>query len=123
MKKEFVPYNLALKLKDLGFDGDYLHDKEVMMSMFSESDPKAAEDMINHEYTKGIKAPLWQQAFDWCLDKLKFVDSYAIIIDCDSYSLVIIDYYHNTIKETLVDGKTKEDCIERLIKLIELLEA
>ena len=61
MEKEFAPYELAVKLKELGFDepcfGYYRIDEKFMAltnyhENYNDSDSR-------------ISAPLWQQAFDW----------------------------------------------------------
>ena len=55
MKKEFIPYEQALELKELGFDEDtvaiYDQSKELENTLFS----------TGFE----LKAPLYQQAFRW----------------------------------------------------------
>src|SRR5690606_12554873 len=57
---QFVPYELAVKLKELGFDegcfGTYLW--EVL---------EIGLDIPNDEYF--TRAPLWQQAFDWFIEE------------------------------------------------------
>jgi hypothetical protein len=71
MKKYFVTYEIALKLKKLGFD-------EPCLAVFNGekivySDTKN-NNSLNHEDYKNIfgelcLAPLWQQATDWLLEK------------------------------------------------------
>lgn len=67
MGKEFVPYKLAVKLKELGFDepclanyvsGTYGFEKVVnTLEIWNDEDVEILHSKI--------KAPLWQQAFDW----------------------------------------------------------
>ena len=116
MEKEFVPYKLAVKLKELGFDEECLMLWEHTDFWTNLVRPEEFKKVVSERY---CQAPLWQQAFDWCLDKLKLIESYAIIIDSDSYSLVIMDYYYNDIKENLTQSSTKEECIKKLIELCE----
>lgn len=74
MVKQFVTYEIALKLKGLGFDEecfgvyyDYKGDPKLCFdSLFSN------KDMIihtnEHSYYALCLAPLWQQAIEWFLD-------------------------------------------------------
>lgn len=60
MEKEFVPYELAVKLKAFGFDepcfGAYHNQKLID---------------IGSEYSYDVKAPLFQQAFRWFREKFE----------------------------------------------------
>ena len=58
MKKEFVPYELALKLKEIGFD-------EEGFGMYNEN----GEVLPFKPYTSESKAILFQQAFRWFREK------------------------------------------------------
>ena len=66
MKKQFVPYELAVKLKELGFD-------EPCMSTISNIEAihiKGTRRLPSGAMcTEEVNAPLWQQAFDWFRDK------------------------------------------------------
>ena len=66
MEKEFVPYEQALALKELGFDGDccqaYHINGENELSEFYSNPPIVDEWLKKLPF---IKAPLWQQAFRW----------------------------------------------------------
>lgn len=66
MKKQFVTYDIALKLKELGFDEEcfgyfirkYKEFKLIEGDLFSNNTYTGAENFL-------ICAPLWQQAIDW----------------------------------------------------------
>lgn len=76
MDKEFVPYELALKLKELGFD-------EPCMAFYEEKhlknfvNPFLKTQILNSDLKGRVEgfrvnscvAPLWQQAFDWFREK------------------------------------------------------
>ena len=125
MKKEFVPYELALKLKELGFN-------EKCFSYYNTNLGKRL--FIN---SGDIKAPLWQQAFDW-LDK-----EFGLFVSFDKidntrnfyYDFMIIDSKNRDYNdEDLIDsasrildkGKynTYEEarlgCLKKLIELIKV---
>ena len=64
MEKQFVPYELALKLKEIGFNEEclrhYENDDEALYESFGLGYLKNS-DLTEYE----TSAPLWQQAFDW----------------------------------------------------------
>ena len=65
MEKEFVPYELALELKELGFDepcfGIWVKGEQKYKVMYVAKQ----EDAWMAEQNDGILAPLYQQAFKW----------------------------------------------------------
>ena len=70
MKEQFVTYEIALKLKELGFDescfGYYGIQNEIKYEISYNSDP-------NLQKRKFISAPLWQQVIDWFREKYDIV--------------------------------------------------
>lgn len=71
MKKEFVPYEQALTLKELGFDEpciarwivtDIRDGGEVKLEIWNDEDTE-------YEVKSSTKAPLFQQAFTWFREK------------------------------------------------------
>lgn len=73
MEKEFVPYELAVKLKELGFDepcfghfGSITEPEELQIFPNTESCLEP-EDMINSNLDYGLSctAPTFSQAFRW----------------------------------------------------------
>ena len=90
MEKEFLPYNLALELKELGFKeecfGFYESLKKIgdsycfnnysmwdgISQNISESDDYHLYITLNElygYYDNILRAPTWQQAFDWFREK------------------------------------------------------
>ena len=71
MNKEFVPYELAIDLKTLGFDDQCIcgYDNEGRLrSKLAHSNDKGARiDWDRHDIH--IPAMLWQQAFEWLRKK------------------------------------------------------
>lgn len=67
MEKEFIPYDLALRMKQLGFDehclGYYTNDKDYPFIL----DVRNLKD----KYKEEIKVPTWNQAFEWFREKHK----------------------------------------------------
>jgi hypothetical protein len=72
MKKiedKFIPYDLALRLKDLGFDYEclgkyFLQDGVNDFIAIGNVEIEAAEN-AGDDITFACDAPLWQDAFDW----------------------------------------------------------
>lgn len=64
MEREFVPYELAVKMKELGFEqpclGIYNPSSSINFLSFGQ---------YNCQYPVSTLAPLWQQAFDWFREK------------------------------------------------------
>lgn len=64
MVKQFVTYEIALKLKELGFDEKCIGVFSLSKTLYT---PKTDFDEIDELHF--IKAPLWQQALKWLRDK------------------------------------------------------
>lgn len=66
LEKEFIPYNEALAMKELGFDeecfGLFVRDKSLLIKQMPNQ--KECE-----EYFGGILAPTFSQAFGWFREK------------------------------------------------------
>lgn len=85
MEKEFIPYEIALKLKELGFNGDCFAiwsgfdeinfsttDKvRLYSSKFRINDTQSATFYINdfNSLSSRVSAPTFSQAFRWIKDK------------------------------------------------------
>jgi hypothetical protein len=120
MKDQFVPYELAVKLKEMGFDerclaGYYNDGKSLWFFRFhknSEREPTVAERFAT--------APLWQQAFDWFRDK-----GYGAFVETwinggvkkfrgrNNYTPLFITDVFDTYEEA------REACLEKLIQILE----
>jgi len=86
MEKEFVTYELALKLKELGFDEPcwgYYHVNEG----YSIGYAFCYSDRESQPYY-GCSAPLFQQAFRWLYQKLN-IDKGIMPLDVESQDLLL----------------------------------
>ena len=134
MKEQFVPYELALKLKELGFD-------EECLGAYNQSDNNKfmiAPQLSSYEINTGknsdrtdinvVTAPLWQQAFDW------FRERHNHSGEVYFYSSADFGKWHFDIEPLKLDGErfttpvkegfqtyslARESCIEKLIEIIE----
>jgi hypothetical protein len=79
MNKEFVPYEQALELKELGFD-------EPCFGYYNVSNQELIEDLSNNrtgnDDSRWASAPLYQQAFRFFREKY------------DKYGVVNIDFFY-----------------------------
>lgn len=108
MNKEFVPYELALKLKQLGFDEPCIATHGYLELYINTDD--------GH-----IKAPLYQQAFRWFREKYKL--SGLIEIGTHKYSFIIFNEAKDSRKITSsMNGTFEEAELACFTKLIEIVE-
>jgi hypothetical protein len=125
MQEEFVTYELAVKLKELGFD-------EECLNIFFKREKRISFNIgyylnKNSDFTEDsnyISAPLWQQTFDW------FRDQYRLHTEIRSYTAerftFVIQELKNTVKYIEYGGinnifktyeEAREACLEKLIEL------
>ena len=76
METQFVPYDLALKLKELGFDelcfGWWSYINGNTASFYSYNCNNT--DLVHlNTFPKNCTAPLWQQAFDWLFKEFSYI--------------------------------------------------
>ena len=122
MEKEFVPYELAVKLKALGFDepcfGAY-HNENYL-------DLKSEE----YDYSYAVKSPTFSQAFKWFRDKNIYatINTYHSVNKDKPFGLSI-DYLHESGKWDYFDYRGESDfetyeeaelaCLTKLIEIVE----
>jgi len=113
MKKEFIPYEQALALKELGFDELCLGRYDPLKVLVTISKPN------NNSYYKGsvpsfISAPLYQQAFRWLLVLVNkdehFSNKWTISYNEDYYSLFLGGCNMGVFKAEL-------ECLKKLIEI------
>ena len=122
MTKEFAPYELAVKLKALGFNescfGFYLEDGTWTPASYSR---KGTVFPSNTDLLPGwCAAPLYQQAFKW------FREKYSLCIVIKPIDDKKLELGYNLLKNGLMLGShiTYEEAeLACLIKLIELVES
>lgn len=111
MQEQFIPYELALKLKELGLDGF-----EVFgyYNLIEYSGKWTVESRINPDSVNYLEAPLWQQAESFLRTKMLF----HIVFREDGWYWEILHKGHFS-----KDGNFKtyeearQDCLEKLIEL------
>ena len=112
MNKEFVPYELALKLKQLGFDEPCIATHGYLELYINTDD--------GH-----LKAPLFQQAFRWFREK-------GFFVSFSTHDYNIHDFYikwsmpdSSTLSESILSDtydtyeETELACLTKLIEIVE----
>lgn len=118
METQFVPYELAVKLKELGFEGSSLAYYESNGEMFADLKVYHSKYIV-----KGTAclAPLWQQAFDFILSKINlqtdYNSQYVLTFDGE-FSLEYRQYFPHEgmslINETTGNYETLKKLIEKV---------
>jgi hypothetical protein len=117
MKNEFVPYEEALALKELGFD------EELCYGFYDEMDNNKPKAGIS--YGTINRAPLYQQAFRWFREEYNIHSIFEH--DSDNYYYVIQgvnDFDFTTVDSSEENGlylkyqKVQDACLRKLIEIV-----
>lgn len=105
MEKEFVPYEIALKLRELGFDEEcfrtYSSTNETSTIIFN-----------------GVNVPLWQQAFDWFREKHNFYSFIKPLKFTNKIEFYIYEDDRTFSNSTyLTYEEARLECLKKLIEL------
>lgn len=121
LQEQFVPYNIAVKLKELGFNEECLatiDQTEYLHIKGTKNNPRAS---MMYDI---IKAPLWSQVFDWFEEKHKLysICEYVIldfgVTDCRNQDMKIIKTIsHQSTFRTKLEVKTA--CLKKLIEIVD----
>jgi hypothetical protein len=124
MEKEFVPYELALRMKQLGFDetcfGCYTKDKELSYDY--------SDNREEGHYFQDCTAPTYSQAFRWFREKYTTKGWVTPIVNVDGFSDIHEARIHQEESSVLVLGnydsyeEAELACLEKLIKIVEQKE-
>lgn len=122
LNNQFVPYEQALELKELGFN-------ELCIAAYDEELELGIQDFEQNYNTFPkhiIAAPLWQQAFDWFRNHHKL--EYCIN-KSNEYFYEIYNYKDNkeegeisSMQSGWIYNSYEEACLECLKKLIEIIK-
>ena len=128
MKEQFIPYQLALELKELGFNEGVLAQYRVDGYLcWGKDDCSLGSDISDEDYKNncfpefGCRAPLWQQAFRFFREKygLHYIICKNIQMDGYGYREVILipcmEENENTIFKTYEEAEL--ECLKKLIEI------
>ena len=138
MEKEFVPYDLAVKLKEAGFDepcmGVYYGDVEDIQFTLN---VRETQYYAQKGYKDGVLAPTFSQAFRWFREKYQIFPE--VLTDCTTEPKFVYTYntfygnpkdlteqewgWENNIGQYSDIYRTYEGaelaCLEKLIEIVE----
>jgi len=124
--KDFIPYEVALALKELGFD-------EECLALFSRDKSLLIKQIPNQQeceqYFGGVLAPTFSQAFRWFREKysthVEIHENTDWEEDNECWSFVIFKYKlgdNDGMISSTVDYNTYEevelDCLNKLIEIV-----
>ena len=123
MEKEFIPYELASKMKQLGFDepcfGYYLQNKRFISYEERRAMPKQTKDAISF--------PLFQQAFRWFREKYGLASQFTYY-HVPKWTFEILEFTEIKMTPSKVlceysEPRTYEEaelaCLKKLIEIVE----
>jgi hypothetical protein len=113
MEKEFIPYDLAMELKELGFDEPCFKGyTEEYKTLINFSNPHTNKGVKNTLPTKPFTAPLYQQSFRWFRENFNLDKTIITNFSKDykSYRVGII-YVKNNIIDTFFLRPENEKCL------------
>jgi len=124
MEKEFVPYELASRMKQLGFDEPCFawYDGRYTSSINKFHNHKNSEEWLN---TIHCAAPLFQQAFRWFREKYKIhhrVDIQDLSENLYDYEILeVLDGFNDTYTGSSFKSyeEAQTACLEKLIEIAE----
>jgi hypothetical protein len=125
INKQFVPYTLALKLKELGYDEGCLKMALSDIDMVDSERTDSGEYPRNSDlYSGWTTIPLFSQAFEWMREKHELVVdwNHSQYDNAGSYIGVSIKNIH--LEETIVGvyksyEEAQEECLTKLIEIVE----
>ena len=124
MEKEFVPYELAVKLKAIGFSSPYSIGGYQGGAVFYYEEGKLYYDgrpMYSSDSHAGqIDAPLYQQAFRWFREKYGYW-SYVKEATKGTCRFYIEKFDEKFFNSDIIDSyeKVELDCLTKLIEIVE----
>lgn len=127
MEKEFVPYELALELKELGFDEKCfaIYEPQEIGVMFRWVEN---QKVVSNKAIGYVIAPLYQQAFRWFREKYSL---FSIVFYHTDNKIIFEHPYYFRIYEAKHKGKKIEhskefenykeaefECFKKLIEIV-----
>lgn len=93
MKEQFVTYEIALKLKELGFNEECLaaFSDDEYHDLLHLCENQTGGNFTIESFKYGTRAPLWQQAIDWFRVKYKINIEIIWLPNVSKYGIVVSD--------------------------------
>jgi hypothetical protein len=123
MNKEFIPYEQALELKELGFDEKCYRGYDKNQMLFYSEQENGHE--LNYSVGMNVSAPLYQQAFRWFREKYGLMG----IVDCFLYPFSYTYNINDSVNEKIILWSEPENdfdtyeaaelaCLKKLIEIV-----
>jgi hypothetical protein len=114
MEKEFIPYEQALDLKELGFD-------EPCFGFYNNAEaiPYIKQDLTDELkliYTGDFEAPLYQQAFRWFRENYNLLYNINETYEKSSKYIYSIGYGWSDALESYEEAEL--ECLKKLIEIV-----
>lgn len=119
MEKEFIPYDIALKLKELGFDKPCIkgfYNKEPVYTVVT-----SPVDFNNKEQTgELVSAPTFNQAFRWLREKHNLLCHVEKGVNPNNYYPVVTNISYRHDPRLWFDSYEEAElaCLIELIKIV-----
>jgi hypothetical protein len=121
MEKEFVPYELALRMKQLGFE------EPCFMYWWKGENGYILTDLIDGEArTNDFKAPLFQQAFRWFREKYGLDYEIPYAGNKGEYHAFVEKYVYGNNRNNpsvFTYEDAQQECLIKLIEIVEGIES
>lgn len=126
INSQFIPYNLALKLKELGFNEECLMLWEHTDFWTNLVRPEEFKKVVSERY---CQAPSWDQAFNWVRENHN-LHSYITATSLGDFAVFITDnydkhlisnnkLYNNAVHCTYTYEEARQACLEKLIEYMQ----
>jgi len=120
---EFVPYELASKLKQIGFDEEcfsYYHNRHEPSWVKTLHRGDTAKNSVQNLYQSDCAAPLFQQAFRWFRKKEFLID--VTSLNRNEYEFYIQwSFAYSFLSDIYTTYEEAElACLDKLIEIVEL---
>jgi hypothetical protein len=138
LQKEFIPYELALRMKALGFDESCFaiwsginelnfsvtDTTRLYSSEFRINGSQSCKSYVNDFNSRRVAAPLYQQAFRWFREKYKLFGE--INLTTKQEDVEVFEFFVLDINEPLFESndytnyeEAEQACLEKLIEIVE----
>jgi hypothetical protein len=109
MEKEFIPYEEALALKELGFDEPCL---KFWNCSYERNDNTKTLSLFKNEHIGSVNAPLYQQAFRWLLN---IRQDLCLSFWCDGSGKCTDSSPYD---DSVFEFNTELECLKKLIECV-----
>lgn len=130
MQDQFVPYEVAFAMKELGFDGEcfaFYYGKITEQPVFDMGLNLYTENRTNTGLVSKFKdglctVPLWQQAFEWFRDEHNIIayPRYNRMAQYYSFDILLSVQYSDIATTKFCDTfrEAELDCLNMIIKIL-----